>query len=159
MSKNLVAYFTASGMTEGLARTISAATGGELYEIKPEVPYKNADLDWKNKDSRSVKEMNDLSSRPGIVDGVLDMTQYETIFLGFPMWFYLAPTIVNTFLEKNTFDGQKIVLFGTSRGSEIGKAADGLKDSCPGAEIVAGKVFEGYESSDELQAWVDSLEF
>lgn len=157
MNKVLVAYFSASGVTARLAKKIAEVTNGNLYEIKPKVPYTSADLDWMDKNSRSSIEMNDKSFRPEIIDDLSDVTNYNTIFIGFPIWWYIAPTIVNTFLEKYDFSGKKIITFATSGGSGMGKSLDSLKSSCPNATFINGKVFRANINKDELAKWIAGL--
>ena len=140
MSKKLVTYFSASGNTAALAKKLADAAGADLYEIKPAVPYTNADLNWQNKQSRSSVEMSDHSSRPAIADGDANIAAYDTVYIGFPVWWYIAPTIINTFLESYDFSGKRIILFATSGGSRFGKAVENLKVSAPNAEIIEGKV-------------------
>lgn len=140
MSKKLVAYFSAGGNTASLAKKLAEAAGADLFEIKPAVAYTREDLNWQNKQSRSSIEMNDHSSRPALADAELDTSAYETIYIGFPVWWYIAPTIINSFLERYAFSGKKIVLFATSGGSGFGKAVQNLKVSAPDAEIIEGKV-------------------
>ena len=140
MSKILVAYFSAGGNTASLAKKLAEAAGADLFEIKPAVAYTREDLNWQNKQSRSSIEMNDHSSRPALADAELDTSAYETIYVGFPVWWYIAPTIINSFLERYDFSGKKIVLFATSGGSGFGKAVQNLKVSAPDAEIIEGKV-------------------
>ena len=140
MNKKLVAFFSASGNTAALAKKLSEKAGADLYEISPAVPYTSADLNWQNRQSRSSLEMNDHSSRPELADKNADISAYDTVYIGFPVWWYIAPTIINTFLESYDFSGKKIILFATSGGSGFGKAADNLRSSAPGAEIVEGKV-------------------
>ncbi len=140
MSKKLVAYFSASGKTAGTAKQLAEAAGADIYEIKPAVPYTSADLNWQDKQSRSSVEMSDHSSRPGLADTNADIKEYDTVYVGFPVWWYIAPTIINTFLEAYDFSGKKIVLFATSGGSGFGKAVENLMPSAPGAEIIEGKV-------------------
>ena len=140
MSKKLVAYFSASGRTASLAQKLSQAAGADLYEIKPAKPYTSADLNWQNKQSRSSLEMSDKSSRPALADKNADITAYDTVFVGFPIWWYIAPTIINTFLESYDFSGKKIILFATSGGSGFGSAAANLKASAPDAQIIEGSV-------------------
>ncbi len=140
MSKKLVAYFSAGGNTASLAKKLAEAAGADLFEIKPAVAYTREDLNWQNKQSRSSIEMNDHSSRPALADAELDTSAYETIYVGFPVWWYIAPTIINSFLERYDFSGKKIVLFATSGGSGFGKAVQNLKVSAPDAEIIEGKV-------------------
>ena len=155
--KTLVAYFSATGVTKRAAEALAQAAGADLYEIRPEVPYTAADLDWTDKKSRSTLEMQDASSRPAIIKGDLDVSGYDTILLGFPVWWYVAPTILNTFLESYDFSGKKIVLFATSGGSGLGKAAQKLKASAPGATIRDGKLLNGPQSAESLKAWVQTL--
>lgn len=140
MSKKMVAFFSASGITAALAKKLADAAGADLYEIKPAVPYTNADLNWQDKASRSSVEMSDHSSRPEIAGTDARITEYDTVYIGFPVWWYIAPTIINTFLESHDFSGKKIVLFATSGGSGFGKTVENLKNSAPNAEIVEGKV-------------------
>ena len=158
MSKILVAYFSASGITAKVAEMLAKTAGADLYEIKPEIPYTNDDLNWMNKNSRSSIEMSDKSSRPAIADKNADISGYDTILLGFPIWWYVAPTIINTFLESYDFSGKKIVLFATSGGSGFGKTVDGLKGSVSvDTEIVEGKLLNGKISENELKKWVEKL--
>ncbi len=157
MSKKLVAYFSASGTTEKAAETLAEAVGASLYEIKPQTPYTRADLDWMNKKSRSSVEMNDRSFRPPLADQNAHIEDYDTIFLGFPIWWYTAPTIINTFLESYDFSGKTIILFATSGGSGLGGTAEGLKESAPGAVIREGKLLNGRQTKETLAAWADNL--
>ena len=157
MSKTLVAYFSASGTTAAVAKTLSEAAGADLYEIKPQVPYTRADLDWMNKKSRSSVEMNDKSFRPPLADRNAHVEGYDTVFLGFPIWWYTAPTIINTFLESYDFTGKTIILFATSGGSGLGRSASDLKASAPGAVIRDGKLLNGRQTKESLAAWVNSL--
>lgn len=150
MSKKLVAYFSASGNTANLAKKLAASASADLYEIKPAVPYTSADLNWQNKQSRSSIEMSDHSSRPAIADKNANIAEYDTVYIGFPVWWYIAPTIINTFLESYDFSGKKIILFATSGGSGFGKAVQNLTSSAPGAEIVEGKVNPSAKDIDEL---------
>lgn len=155
--KFLVAYFSASGVTAKAAWKLSETVLADLYEIKPEIPYTHADLDWTNKKSRSSVEMNDSSSRPEIAEKLPDMGKYDVIFVGFPIWWYVAPTIINTFLESYDFSGKTIVPFATSGGSGMGRTNENLKASCPGATLVSGKILGGSLSETDLRAWVKSL--
>ena len=139
MSK-LVAYFSASGKTASLAQKLADEAGADIFEIRPAVPYTSEDLNWMNKQSRSSVEMSDKSSRPAIADTSVDISKYDTIYIGFPVSWYIAPTIINTFLESADFSGKKIILFATSGGSGFGKAVDNLKVSAPNAQITEGKV-------------------
>lgn len=153
MSKKLVAFFSASGVTAQAARSLADAAGADLYEIKPAVPYTNADLDWMNKKSRSSIEMNDKASRPAIADTDAHVADYDVVFVGFPIWWYIAPTIINTFLERYNFSGKKIVLFATSGGSGFGKTVSNLQPSAPNAKIIEGKVLNGRHDKASLAAW------
>ena len=158
MSKKiLVAYFSASGVTAKAAWKLSEAIGADLHEIKPEVPYSSADLNWMDKKSRSSVEMNDLSSRPTIAEKLADMEKYDVVFVGFPIWWYVAPTIINTFLESYDFSGKTIIPFATSGGSGMGKANEKLKQSCPGATLLQGRLLNGNLSEDSLKNWVKNL--
>ncbi len=156
--KVLVAYFSATGTTKKVAENLAKATGGDLYEIKPLKPYTDADLDWTNKQSRSTVEMDNHNSRPEMVNDDFSVAEYDTVFLGFPIWWYIAPTIVNTFLEKHDFSNQTIVLFATSGGSRFGKTIDNLRPSVPNStKIIEGDILNGNPSVDELKKWVESL--
>ena len=155
--KMLVAYFSASGMTAKAARKLSETVGADLYEIKPEIPYSMADLDWTNKKSRSSVEMNNPAFRPVIAGKMEGMEQYDVVFVGFPIWWYVAPTIINTFLESYDFSGKTIVPFATSGGSGMGRTNERLATSCPGATLLTGKLLNGSLSQEELKAWAESL--
>ena len=158
MSKKLVAYFSASGVTAKVADMLADAVGADIYEIRPEVPYTKADLNWMDKKSRSTIEMNDKSIRPAIADKNAQIDQYDTIFLGFPIWWYVAPTIINTFLESYDFAGKKIILFATSGGSMFGKTVEELKVSVPAScEIIEGKLLNGKQTIPSIRAWTESL--
>ena len=158
MSKTLVAYFSAGGTTAKAAKNLAEAAGADLYEIRPAVPYTKADLNWMDKKSRSSVEMNDKSSRPALADKDANITAYDTVLLGFPIWWYVAPTIINSFLESYDFSGKKIVLFATSGGSGFGKAVDGLKGSVAADTVITeGRILNGSFSASELKAWVDML--
>ena len=138
--KALVSYFSASGNTAKLAEKLADIAGADLYEIKPAVPYTSDDLNWQDKNSRSSIEMRDRSSRPALADTNANIADYDTVFVGFPIWWYVAPTIINTFLESYDFSGKKIILFATSGSSGFGKAAESLQPSAPDAKIIEGKV-------------------
>ena len=153
----LVAYFSATGTTAKAAKALANAVGGELYEIKPAVPYTSADLNWMDKGSRSSVEMKDPNSRPALADTDASVAGLDVIFLGFPVWWYVAPTILNTFLEAYDFTGKTIVLFATSGGSGLGKSAAGLRSSAPGAKIVDGRMLNGHLKEAELKAWAEGL--
>ena len=148
MAKTLVAYFSASGVTKKTAEKLAEAAKADIYEIKPAVPYTKADLNWMDKKSRSSVEMGNKSFRPEIVKDDLDLSQYDTILVGFPIWWYVAPTIINTFLESYDFAGKKIVLFATSGGSGFGTTVKELKPSAPGAEIMEGKLLNRAADKD-----------
>lgn len=153
----LVAYFSATGTTAKAAKALAKAVGGDLYEIKPAVPYTSADLDWTNKSSRSSLEMKDANSRPALADTNAPVAGHDVIFLGFPVWWYVAPTILNTFLEAYDFKGKTIVLFATSGSSGLGKSAVELRPSAPGAKIVDGRMLNGSLNEAELKAWAEGL--
>ena len=140
MSRKLVAFFSAGGKTAKLAQKLAETAGADLYEIQPAVPYTKQDLNWMNKQSRSSIEMKDHSSRPAIADTDANIAAFDTVYVGFPVWWYIAPTIINTFLECYDFSGKKIILFATSGGSGFGQTAEHLRTSVPGAEIIEGKV-------------------
>ena len=147
MSK-LVAYFSASGKTEAKAKELAEVTGADLYEIAPEVPYTKADLNWMNRKSRSSVEMGDKSSRPALAETEHDFSAYDEIYVGFPIWWYTAPTIINTFLETFDLTGKKIVLFATSGGSSISRAVNDLKNQYPQLNIIGGKLLNGRVTGD-----------
>lgn len=157
MNKILIAYFSASGETGKLAKTLSAATGGDLFEIRPETAYTSADLNWMDKKSRSTIEMKDEHSRPAIAGRVEDMAQYGTVFVGFPIWWYQAPRIIETFLESYDFTGKTVIPFATSGGSGMGKTAEILRKYCPGAKMDAGRRLSSRESAASVRKWVESL--
>ena len=152
MNKKLVAYFSASGSTARLAKQLAEAAVADLYEIRPAVPYTSADLNWQNKQSRSSVEMSNHNSRPELADKNADIAAYDTIYVGFPVWWYIAPTIINSFLESYDFSGKKIILFATSGGSGFGKAVENLKPSAPDAEIIEGKVNPSIKDIEVLSA-------
>jgi len=156
MSSILVAYFSATGNTKATAEIIADAVDAKLYEIKPEVPYTKADLNWLNPLSRTTKEMHSKKGRPAIVTGDLSLEGVDTVFLGFPIWWYIAPTIVNSFLESHDFAGKRIVIFASSGGSGFGKAVKGLQPSCPGAVIEEGMVFKNDFDLEDVRRWAKS---
>lgn len=156
MSKKLVAYFSASGNTKEAAETIAKAAGADICEITPKVRYTKADLNWMDKKSRSSVESNNKSFRSEIIKNDIDMGQYDEVIIGFPIWWYVAPTIVNTFLEAYDFAGKKIVLFATSGGSGFGNTVKELHPSAPDAVITEGKLLNGM-SKQEIVAWAESL--
>lgn len=156
--KKLVAYFSASGVTAKIADMLADAVGADVYEIRPEVPYTKADLDWMDKKSRSTIEMNDKSIRPALADHEARIDQYDTIFLGFPIWWYVAPTIINTFLESYDFAEKKVILFATSGGSGFGETAAELKISLPAScELIEGKLLNGKQTIPTIRTWTDTL--
>lgn len=157
MKKTLVAYFSASGVTKKVAQALSVAANADTYEIKPTIPYSKADLNWMNKQSRSSLEMKDLNCRPEIANKVDNMSNYDVIFLGFPIWWYREPSIIDTFLESYDFNNKKIILFATSGGSGFGKTVEGLKKIIPNANISEGKLLNGTIKETELKSWIESL--
>ena len=158
MKKALVAYFSTSGVTQRAAKALAEAAGADLYQIKPAVPYTSADLDWTNRASRSSVEMRDRSSRPAVADQDAGIENYDVVFLGFPIWWGVAPTVVNTFLECYDFSGKTIVLFATSGGSGLGRSAAGLRGSVAAdTKIVEGRMLNGRLSPSGLKEWTDSL--
>lgn len=157
MSHTLVAYFSASGVSAKLAQRLASVIGADLHEIKPEVPYTSKDLDWMDHDSRSSIEMKNKTYRPAIANKVENMDQYDTIYIGFPIWWYVAPTIINTFLEQYDLKGKTIIPFATSGSSQMGKTNEELKPSCPGAILKEGKRFDANASEAELKDWVEKL--
>ena len=155
--KSLVVYFSCSGVTKKTAELLSDVAGADLFEIRPEVPYTKADLDWMDKKSRSTVEMNDPSSRPAIADKVEHMEQYDTVYVGFPIWWYVAPTIINTFLESFDFSGKTVIPFATSGGSGMGKTEAVLHVLCPDSvNWKSGKMLNGYDRA-QMEAWVRTL--
>ena len=156
MAKKLVAYFSASGVTKKVAEMISEVSGYELYEIKPKQAYTKADLNWMDKNSRSSVEMKDKKFRPEIITKDIEMSDYDEIILGFPIWWYVAPTIINTFLEVYDFSGKKITLFATSGGSGFGNTVSELKPSAPNADIVEGKLLNN-ANKQEIENWLKSI--
>lgn len=157
MSKKLVAYFSASGVTAKVAENLAEAIGADIFEIEPETPYTQADLNWHDMTSRSSIEMQNPSSRPAIKVKRDNMADYDVIFVGFPVWWYVAPTIINTFLESYDLTGKIIIPFATSGGSGMGKTNERLQSSCPGARLMDGRVFKSSTSKAELGEWADSL--
>ena len=155
MGKTLVAYFSAGGTTARAAKALAQAAGADLYEIKPAQPYTSADLDWMDKKSRSSVEMNDGNARPTIADKVENMADYDTVFVGYPIWWYTAPRIVNTFLESYDFTGKTVIPFATSGGSGVEKSAGDLKAKYPGISWKKGKLLGGRVTAETLRGWVD----
>ena len=155
MAKTLVAYFSAGGTTARAAKALAQAAGADLYEIRPAQPYTSADLDWMDKKSRSSVEMNDGNARPTIADKVENMADYDTVFVGFPIWWYTAPRIVNTFLESYDFTGKTVIPFATSGGSGVERSAGDLKAKYPGISWKKGKLLGGRVTAETLRGWVD----
>ena len=156
MRKTLVAYFSASGVTAEKAKGLAAAAGADLYEIKPEVKYTVEDLDWRDKESRSSVEMQDRSSRPAIVKDLKDADSYDVVYIGFPVWWYTAPTLINTFVETYGFKGKTVVFFATSGGSNIDNANAEFKAASPEINWKDGKTLN-QATQDEIKAWVESI--
>ena len=154
--KTLVAYFSATGTTKAVAKDLAEVTGATLYEIKPEVKYTAADLDWTVKTSRSSVEMQDKNSRPAIVKDLKDAGSYDVIYIGFPVWWYTAPTIINTFIEEYGFEGKTVIFFATSGGSSIDRANKEFKEAYPKINWKAGKTLN-YESKAEIKTWAEGL--
>lgn len=158
MSKTLVAYFSVSGVTKKVAEKISIAAGADLYEIKPENPYTKEDLNWNNKNSRSSIEMKDTNSRPSIADKVDNFEEYDVIFVGFPIWWYIAPTIINTFIESYDFSGKTVVTFCTSGGSGLGNSDKMLKACCDhSVNWISGKRLSAGTTIENIKEWVTGL--
>ena len=157
MSKTLVAYFSASGVTAKLAKTVASAVDGDLYEIQPQEPYSSADLDWMDANSRSSIEMKDKTFRPAVAGKVDDMGQYDVVYIGFPIWWYVAPTIINTFLEQYDMSGKTVIPFATSGSSGMGNTNAELAPSCPGAVLKEGKRLSGNAGEKEIKKWVENL--
>ena len=156
MSKKLVAFFSASGTTKKVAEMIAEDAKADLYEIESKISYTKDDLDWMDKKSRSSVEMRDKKYRPEIMEKEMDMSSYDEILLGFPIWWYVAPTIINTFLESYDFSGKKIILFATSGGSGFGNTVKELQPSAPDAVITEGSLLNR-GTKQEISAWVNSL--
>ena len=156
MKKTLVAYFSASGVTEGVAKQLAEVTGGELHKIQPEQPYTDADLDWRDKQSRSSVEMQDKKSRPTITNKLANMQDYDVVYVGFPIWWYTCPTIINTFMESYDFKGKTVIPFATSGGSSIKKACEDLKATYPDVNWKEGKLLNR-ASKQELETWIKGL--
>lgn len=158
MARKLVAYFSASGVTAKVAELVADAAGADVYQIQPEVAYTQADLNWMDRNSRSSVEMNNKTIRPAIMNTDAKIENYDVVFIGFPIWWYVAPTIINTFLEKYDFSGKTIILFATSGGSGFGKTVDELKVSVKGnVQIIEGKLLNGKQTLESVGKWVESL--
>lgn len=158
MSKTLIAYFSASGVTELVAKVLADEAKADLYSIRPAEPYTEADLNWQDKNSRSSKEMRDKNSRPALADKGANIQEYDTVFLGFPIWWYVAPTIINTFLESYDFSGKTIILFATSGGSGFGQTVQTLKRSVDSSAVIQeGRVFGGRLNETAIRDWISKI--
>ena len=155
MSKSLVAYFSASGSTRKVAQRLAKVAGADLFEIAPEQPYTAADLDWTDRNSRSTRE-RDPKCRPAVASTCENMADYDTVYVGFPIWWYVAPRIIETFLESYDFSGKTVIPFATSGGSGMGGTNKALAPSCKGAKLLEGKVFKLSASADALRTWAES---
>ena len=155
MSKALVAYFSASGVTSKVAKNLASAIGADIFEIKPVQKYSKADLNWMDKRSRSSVEMNDRSSRPAIAERVNQMSDYDVVFIGFPIWWYREPSIIDTFMEAYDFSGKTVVPFATSGGSGLGDSAENMQLLAKGAKVEDGKRFGRNASASELKNWAE----
>ena len=156
MRKTVVAYFSASGVTKKVAEKIAATVNGDLFQIEPAIAYSEEDLNWMNKNSRSSLEMSDKDFRPAMIKTELNLSEYDSILLGFPIWWYVAPTIINTFLESYDFSGKKITLFATSGGSGFGNTVQELRNSAPDAHIVEGKIMN-MASAEDIQKLIEEV--
>ena len=154
MKKTLIAYFSASGVTKKVAENMAKATGADLFEIEPAVKYTRADLNWMDRKSRSTLEMQDRSCRPAMA-GTVDVSPYEVILVGFPVWWYREPSIIDTFMESADFTGKTVVPFCTSGGSGLGDSAENMQALAKGAKVVNGKRFSDAASADELRNWAE----
>ena len=155
--RQLVAYFSASGTTKKVAEKLAKAIGADIFEIKPEVPYTKADLNWLSKKSRSSVEMSDTSCRPAIAESIDNMADYDTVFVGFPVWWYREPSIIDTFMESYDFSGKTVVPFCTSGGSGLGESGANMQALAPGAKLGIGERFKGRVSEEELAAWASTF--
>ena len=153
----LVAYFSATGTTARAARTLAEAVGADLFEIVPEQPYTSADLNWNDKNSRSSREMADEKCRPAVAGDSPDMSRYDTVFVGFPIWWYVEPRIIDTFLEAHDLSGKTVVPFATSGGSGLGKAPQRMATLAAGATVTKGRLINGNPGADELRAWAKRM--
>lgn len=155
MSNILVSYFSASGRTKGVAQKIATAVNGDVFEIEPVEKYTDADLDWTNKKSRSTIEMNDKEYRPPVKNKVENIEKYDTVVLGFPVWWYTAPTIINTFIEENNLEGKNTYVFVTSGGSGYEGSLNNLKNEYKNIKFISGKRFKGIESDEDYRNWIN----
>lgn len=158
MGKSLVAYFSASGVTKKVATKLASAIGADIFEIVPKELYTSADLNWMDKKSRSSVEMNDRNCRPEIASKVDDMSKYDTVYVGFPVWWYREPSIIDTFMEAYDFTGKKVITFCTSGGSGLGDSANNMQALASGAKVIGGKKFSSGVSEADLKKWADSVE-
>ena len=157
MNKSLVAYFSATGTTERAAKSLAKAAGADLYRITPAQPYSSRDLNWNNSSSRSSVEMGNDSARPALAQVAPDLSPYDVVFVGFPIWWYVEPRIIDTFLESTDFAGKTIVPFATSGGSGLGKAPERMASLTPGATVLPGKLLNGGPSDTTLRTWIENL--
>ena len=157
MSKKLVAYFSASGSTAKLANTLAAAANAELYEIKPSVPYERRDLNWMDKKARSTVEMQDKNCRPELADLDAPIADADIVFVGFPVWWYREPSIIDSFLEAYDFSGKTVIPFLTSGGSELGEGQERIEKLARGAKVLHGRRFSARASESELKSWIAGL--
>ena len=157
MSKKLVAYFSAQGSTAKLAKTLATAAEAELYEIKPAMPYERRDLNWMDKKSRSTVEMQDKSCRPALADTNAPVAEADTIFLGFPIWWYREPSIIDSFLDAYDWTGKTVVPFCTSGGSQLGEGQDRIEELAKGAKVLRGRRFSAGASEAELRKWIETI--
>ena len=157
MSKSLVAYFSASGVTKKVATKLASAIGADIFEIVPKELYTSADLNWMDKKSRSSVEMNDRNCRPEIASKVDDMSKYDTVYVGFPVWWYREPSIIDTFMESYDFSGKTVIPFCTSGGSGLGDSAKNMQALASEAKVIDEKKFSSGVSEEELKKWADSL--
>lgn len=156
MKKTLIAYFSASGVTRKVAENMAKAIGADLFEIEPAVKYTRADLNWMDKKSRSTLEMQDRSCRPAIAK-TADISPYDVVLVGFPVWWYREPSIIDTFMESADFTGKTVVPFCTSGGSGLGESAENMQALAKGAKVVNGKRFQASASADELRSWAEQF--
>lgn len=158
MRKTLVAYFSASGVTAGAAKTVAKAASADLFEIKPQTLYTKGDLNWTDQKSRSSLEMNDKSARPAIADTVRDIDRYDTVLIGFPIWWYTAPRIIETFLESYDFSGKQIAIFATSGGSGLGNTEKDLQAACKSSvKWLKGRLLSGRVNEAEVAKWLQDI--
>ena len=157
MSKTLIAYFSAQGSTAKLAKTLAAAAEAELYEIKPAVPYERRDLNWMDKKSRSTVEMQDRSCRPALADTDAPIAEADVIFLGFPIWWYREPSIIDSFLDAYDWAGKTVVPFCTSGGSDLGEGQSRIETLAKDAIVLRGRRFSARASESDLKKWIETL--